>query len=95
MKSPERSSLPSDLTREFAPLPSHFYHGDTISIARSLLGKGLYRRVGDEVLLAEICEVEAYLGSRIRRVIRTAGYLREMGRCSKAGALVTFISRTD
>jgi DNA-3-methyladenine glycosylase len=59
MRSPELNSLPSNPI----PLSTQFYHGDTLDIARNLLGKGLYRKVDGEVLLAEICEVEAYLGT--------------------------------
>ena len=58
-------------------LPRSFYHGDTVSIARALLGCVLWRRIGDEVLAARIVETEAYLGandlaSHARRGLRSA-----------------------
>ena len=45
-----------------APLPAKFYLQDTASVARKLLGKGLYVATGPVPLLMEITEVEAYLG---------------------------------
>ena len=43
-------------------LPRRFYLGDTVDIARSLLGCVLWKREGDLVLAARLVEVEAYLG---------------------------------
>jgi DNA-3-methyladenine glycosylase len=58
-------------------LPRSFYLGDTVSIARALLGCVLCRRMGDEILAARIVETEAYLGandlaSHARRGLRSA-----------------------
>jgi DNA-3-methyladenine glycosylase len=57
-------------------LPRSFYLGDTVSIARALLGCVLWRRIGDEVIAARIVETEAYLGandlaSHARRGLRS------------------------
>lgn len=46
------------------PLPASFYLRDTITVARELLGKGLYVFKNDVPFLVEIVEVEAYLGSQ-------------------------------
>ncbi len=43
-------------------LPPEFYLRDTTVVARDLLGKGLRRVVHGQTMLAEIVEVEAYLG---------------------------------
>jgi len=53
-----------------------FYFQDTITVARSLLGCTLWRRIGDELLGARLVEVEAYLGandlaSHARRGLRS------------------------
>jgi DNA-3-methyladenine glycosylase len=58
-------------------LPRSFYLGDTVSIARALLGCVLWRRIDDELLAARIVETEAYLGandlaSHARRGLRSA-----------------------
>jgi DNA-3-methyladenine glycosylase len=58
-------------------LPRSFYLGDTVSIARALLGCVLHRRLDDGTLLAaRIVETEAYLGandmaSHARRGLRS------------------------
>lgn len=58
-------------------LPRSFYLGDTVSIARALLGCVLHRRLDDGMLLAaRIVETEAYLGandmaSHARRGLRS------------------------
>jgi DNA-3-methyladenine glycosylase len=58
-------------------LPKNFYHGDTVAIARALLGCILWRRLDDgELLAARIVETEAYLGandpaSHARRGLRS------------------------
>ncbi len=44
------------------PLPDTFYQQDCLTVARSLLGKGLFHRVRGKTLGVEIVEVEAYLG---------------------------------
>ena len=44
-------------------LPRSFYFADTVSIACTLLGCVLWRRIGDELLAARIVETEAYLGA--------------------------------
>jgi DNA-3-methyladenine glycosylase len=57
-------------------LPRSFYLQDTITVARSLLGCVLWRRLGRELLAARLVEVEAYLGandsaSHARRGLRS------------------------
>jgi len=54
-----------------------FYGGDTVAIARALLGCVLWRKRGREVLAARLVECEAYLGandsaSHARRGLRSA-----------------------
>ncbi len=39
------------------------YCGDTVAIARSLVGKLLVRRYGEELLICRITETEAYVGA--------------------------------
>lgn len=61
--------IPQSLGREF-------YHQDTVSVARALLGCVLWRRLGRTVLAARIVETEAYLGandpaSHARRGLRS------------------------
>lgn len=58
-------------------LPRSFYLQDTVTVARSLLGCVLWRRIGRELLAARLVEVEAYLGandsaSHARRGLRSA-----------------------
>jgi len=45
-------------------LPRSFYLRPTITVARDLLGKTLYRRIGKKLLRGIIVEVEAYLGEK-------------------------------
>jgi len=57
-------------------LPRDFYRGDTVAIARELLGCVLWRKRGRELLAARIVECEAYLGandaaSHARRGLRS------------------------
>jgi DNA-3-methyladenine glycosylase len=59
-----------------AKLPRDFYLQDTVTVARSLLGCVLWRRIGRETLAARIVETEAYLGandaaSHARRGLRS------------------------
>lgn len=58
-----------------AILPRDFYNGDTVAIARSLLGKYLVRRAGGETLVCRITETEAYVG-RCDRACHAYGYRR-------------------
>ena len=58
------------------PLGREFYHHDTVTVARSLLGCVLWRRIGKQLLAARIVETEAYLGandpaSHARRGLRS------------------------
>ena len=58
-------------------LPRSFYLQDTVTVARSLLGCILWRRIGRQRLAAKIVETEAYLGandsaSHARRGLRSA-----------------------
>lgn len=60
-----------------ARLPRAFYMQDTVTVARSLLGCVLWRRIDRHVLAARIVETEAYLGandaaSHARRGLRSA-----------------------
>ncbi len=41
-----------------------YFNGDTVEIARDLLGKFLVRKIGNKVVAAMITEVEAYDGPR-------------------------------
>lgn len=45
------------------PLPASFFQGETVLIARALLGCILWRRLGNETLAVRIVETEAYLGA--------------------------------
>ncbi len=45
------------------PLPLTFYAGETVSVARNLIGCLLWRRIGRKVLCTRIVETEAYLGA--------------------------------
>lgn len=58
-------------------LSRDFYLGDTVAIARALLGCVLWRKRGRELLAARLVECEAYLGandaaSHARRGLRSA-----------------------
>ena len=58
-------------------LPRSFYLQDTVTVARSLLGCLLWRRLGRQRLASKIVETEAYLGandsaSHARRGLRSA-----------------------
>ena len=60
-----------------AKLPRDFYLLDTVTVARSLLGCVLWRKIDREVLAVRIVETEAYLGandaaSHARRGLRSA-----------------------
>ena len=44
-------------------LDRDFYTGDTVSIARSLIGRYLVRRLPDETIVCRITETEAYVGA--------------------------------
>lgn len=57
-------------------LPREFFSHDTVTVARSLLGCVLWRRIGRQVVSARIVETEAYLGandpaSHARRGLRS------------------------
>lgn len=57
-------------------LPRDFYSHETVSVARSLLGCVVWRRLGKQLLAARLVEVEAYLGandmaSHARRGLRS------------------------
>ena len=43
-------------------LPQTFFDGDTVEIARSLVGKYLVRQYGGVTLAARVTEAEAYIG---------------------------------
>ena len=45
-----------------ARLSRQFYMGDTVEVAKALLGKYLVRRLGGETLVCRITETEAYVG---------------------------------
>lgn len=50
-----------------------FYMGDTVAIARALLGKYLVRRLDGETLVCRITETEAYVGA-IDKACHAYGY---------------------
>ena len=57
-------------------LPSEFFRQETVTVATSLIGCALHRRIGDEILSGMIVETEAYLGandpaSHARRGLRS------------------------
>ena len=56
-------------------LPAEFYAGDTVRVARALLGKLLLRRLDGAWLAAAICETEAYVG-RIDKACHAYAYRR-------------------
>ena len=56
-----------------APLPSGFYDGDTVEIARRLLGKVIVRQYRGELLACRITETEAYVG-RCDKACHAYGY---------------------
>ena len=58
-----------------ARLPRDFYNGDTVRIARDLLGKYLVRVLDGEPLVCRITETEAYVG-RCDRACHAFGYRR-------------------
>ena len=58
-----------------AILPRDFYNGDTVRIARALLGKYLVRVLDGEPLVCRITETEAYVG-RCDRACHAFGYRR-------------------
>lgn len=58
-----------------SPLPSSYYNGDTVEIARSLLGKLLVREYQGERLVLRITETEAYVG-RMDKACHAYGYRR-------------------
>ena len=71
-----------------ARLSRQFYRGDTVEIARQLLGKYLVRRLEGETLVCRITETEAYVGRcdkachayNYRKTDRTATLFLEPGR---------------
>ena len=56
-----------------APLPQDFYLGDTVEIARALLGKVLVRELNGQLLALRITETEAYVG-RMDKACHAYGY---------------------
>ncbi|MBQ9165723.1 MAG: DNA-3-methyladenine glycosylase [Oscillospiraceae bacterium] len=54
-------------------LPHTFYNGDTVEIARALLGKIIVRRYEDQLLALRITETEAYVG-RMDKACHAYGY---------------------
>ena len=56
-------------------LTREFYSGDTVSVARALLGKYLVRLTGGAVLCGRITETEAYVG-RVDKACHAYGYRR-------------------
>jgi DNA-3-methyladenine glycosylase len=72
-KSSTRLRAPSspqlDLARfrslfQLPPLPKSFYLQDTLTVAEELIGKGLIVGKGTSLVVTQIVEVEAYLGTR-------------------------------
>ncbi len=82
MKLPEQSS----------PLPLKFYQRDTVTVAKDLLGKGLFVRKNSSRFLCEIVEVEAYLGKHDEATIAFEVRPQETNRCFKSEERLTFIS---
>ena len=58
-----------------ARLSRQFYLGDTVEIARALLGKYLVRRLDGELLVCRITETEAYVG-RMDKACHAYNYRR-------------------
>ena len=56
-----------------AILCREFYMGNTVEIAKNLLGKYLVRRLDDELLVCRITETEAYVGA-IDKACHAYGY---------------------
>ena len=56
-----------------AILNREFYMGNTVEIAKNLLGKYLVRRLGDELLVCRITETEAYIGA-VDKACHAYGY---------------------
>ena len=56
-----------------AILTREFYNGDTVEIARALLGKYIVRQLNGETLVCRINETEAYVG-RCDRACHAFGY---------------------
>lgn len=56
-----------------ARLTKEFYQGDTVAIARSLVGKYLVRHLHEETLVCRITETEAYVGA-IDKACHAYGY---------------------
>lgn len=54
----EKSLVPNRIP----PLKPKFFHRDTVTVAKELLGKGLFVQQGRNAFLCELVEVEAYLG---------------------------------
>ena len=54
-------------------LPQSFFDGDTVDIARSLVGKYLVRRYNGITLCARVTETEAYIG-RMDKACHAYGY---------------------
>lgn len=47
-----------------SPLKSQFFQRNTLTVAKELLGKGLFVRQNTQEFLCELVEVEAYLGKK-------------------------------
>lgn len=58
-----------------ARLPRSFYCGDTVQIAKSLVGKYIMRVYNSEILLSRITETEAYVG-RMDKACHAYNYRR-------------------
>lgn len=56
-----------------AKLERKFYTGDTVEIARALVGRCLVRRINGETLVCRITETEAYVGA-IDKACHAYGY---------------------
>jgi DNA-3-methyladenine glycosylase len=58
-----------------AKLAAEAYVGDTVDIARSLVGKYLVRRLAGETLICRVTETEAYVGA-VDKACHAYGYRR-------------------